>query len=121
MDRPQSVINATIAIVVSYFIGVLAVLSDKLARNISTDDFMFLVFIYGIFCILPYKIYNRSNAARVFYFVIIVLSILVSIGGGVEGVSPVHKISVFVTAPIDLLAVYWLLTAESSTWFGSGD
>lgn len=117
MNRPQSVINATVAIVASYSVGVLAALADKLARNISTDDFMFLVFVYGIFCILPYKIYNRSNAARVFYFVVIVLSVLASIGGGLEGVSPVHKISAFVTAPIDLLAAYWLLTDKSNAWY----
>lgn len=120
MNRPQSVINATVAIVVSYFIGILAALSDKLAGSISAGDFMFMAFVYGVFCILPYKIYNRSNAARVFYFVVIVLSILASIGGGLEGVSPVHKISAFVTAPIDLLAAYWLLTGESNAWYANG-
>lgn len=73
---------------------------------------------YAIFCIVPYKLANRSNATRYVYVVLTAISFLFMAGSSVA----LNKIDFFVSAlliPAEVFIIYRLFQPEASAWYTS--
>ena len=82
----------------------------------SAGEMSLNLLIYAVLCILPYKIGNRSNAARYIYAVLCALSFLVMLAG-VAKLSPPDLISSILQVPLAVFALYQLFRSESTEWF----
>ena len=115
-SSPQGVRQAIITIWGTIAISVLSALIAKLAGLFSQGEFVFAVIVYAILCIVPYKLANRSNAARYVYLVIIAISYLFL----AAGVGKVNKIDLFVSIlliPAEVFIFYRLFQPEASAWY----
>ena len=117
-SAPQGVKQAIAAIWITLAISALSALIGKILGMSSEGDFIGAIFAYAIFCILPYKISNRSNAARYTYVVLMALSLLIAFAG----IGALNKVDLAVSvllAPVEGFIIYRLFQAEASAWFTS--
>lgn len=115
---PQGVRQAILAIWATLALSALSALIAKLSGLSSEGDFVGAVLVYAIFCILPYKLANRSNASRYVYVVIIAISFLFM----AAGVGTLNKIDLAVSVlliPVEVFIIYRLFQPEASAWYTS--
>jgi len=114
---PQAIHNAIIAVWISIAGSALLALLERWLGVLAAGEFAFELMAYGVMCIIPYKIQNRSNAARYWYAVLSAIGYLFFLGGGAPTTSSISTIGTILMFPLTLLTVYWLFAAESSAWF----
>jgi tryptophan-rich sensory protein len=119
MEKPQSVNQAIYLIWFVLAVSVFITLLDKWSGSSSEGEFMFTLILYGIYCIIPYKVNNRSNATRYVYGVLVALSLLTLLGGATGNVSALTNIASILLLPVQIFTVYRLFQPESNEWFTS--
>jgi len=117
LNKPQSVFQAEIAIWGTLAISAICALINKLIGDIGIGEFATSIIMYGILCIVPYKIGRGSNAARYFYTIVFVASILFLLGGMNEYVPKLDVIMSFVLIPVEIFIIYRLFQSDSTSWF----
>jgi hypothetical protein len=117
-SSPQGVRQAIFAIWATLIISALSALAAKLSGLSSEGEFIGSILVYAIFCILPYKLANRSNATRYFYLVLTVISFLLM----AAGVGTLNKIDLAVSVlliPVEVFIIFRLFQSEASAWYTS--
>ena len=117
MQKPKGVNQAIIAIWATIILSVLASLISTWIGGITPGEFTFNLIVYGLICIIPYKIGNRSNAARYVYLILIVIGILLWLGGVTGDVPKLDLILSVVLIPVEIFVLYRLFQREASEWF----
>jgi len=117
MDKPQSISQAIYLIWGTIAISVLITLVDKWTGSTSEGEFMFNLIAYCLFCIIPYKLNNRSNATRYVYGAMVALSILFVLGGVTSHASQLTILASFLMLPVQVFIVYSLFQREAMEWF----
>jgi hypothetical protein len=116
METPSGIKQAVIAILATLAISTLLALYQKLTGNASSAVFIGTIIIYAFFCILPYKISKRSNAARYVYLVITIISVLSLFAFDYEKFKLEFIVSL-VLIPVDIYILYCLFQKKASLWF----
>ena len=120
--KPTSVKYAEIAIWATIGVSSLAEVINRNMGVISPSNFMGMLVIYALICIVPYKIGRRSNAARYVYAVITAMSILMLMTNGISaGISKLDVILSYLLIPVEVFILYNLFRDESSSWFSNQD
>ncbi|MBV1776423.1 hypothetical protein KSF73_11960 [Burkholderiaceae bacterium DAT-1] len=115
-SMPGGVKQAILAIWITIGLSAIGDLIAKLIGIASFGDLIGAIFFSALLCIIPYKLSNRSNAARYFYAVITVASLILLASGSV----PLNKIDYFVSIlfiPVEIFIIYRLFQAEANSWF----
>lgn len=116
-SAPQTVTLALNVIWASIVVSALLALVDKVTGHVSANHFMFNLIGYGLVCIIPYKISQRSNGWRYAFAILTVISILMILGGVGGEITKLEKIGSILTLPMGLFALYKLFDQESNCWF----
>ncbi len=116
MQAPKVVNNAVIALWASIAVSALGSLLALKAKQITSGDFAFSIFFYGFMCILPYKISNRSNAARYVLLILFCMSLLISISGIIK-LSRIEYIFSFIETILTAYVLFNLFQQQSNSWF----
>lgn len=117
MDQPYQVGKAINLIWVLIGLSVLIILINKWTGEIHSGEFIFGLLVNAIYCMIPFKLSSRSNAARYVFTVLVVLSALVFLGGAVEMLTKLDLIFGLISMPLYIFCVYLLFTQEASAWF----
>jgi len=117
MIKPRDVSKAILVIWVSLLASALMAVADRWLGFKSVGDMTFELLFYAVFCIVPYKLANRSNAARYFYAVIVALSVFMYLGGVSTTMGPVEKVGSLAMLPFTALSLYWLFSKPSANWY----
>lgn len=114
---PIGIRQAVIAIWATLAIDALLALYEKLTGHATDGEFMFALILYSLLCILPYRISNKSNAARYAYLIITIASVLIGLGGvGYEKMKLEYVVSLFLI-PVEIFILYRLFQKGTSDWF----
>jgi hypothetical protein len=120
MEKPKAVRQGVLLIWLSVAICAIGAVAIKHMGG-TVNDFVVSLCVYALFCILPYKIGNGSNAARVSYAVLVAVSVLIVLGGvypSDDGMSRGLEIALLVLSSVlEFIALYFLFRRESSAWF----
>jgi len=117
VQKPAGVNQAVIAIWATIALSAISSLINNWMGVISGGEFAFNLFIYGLVCIIPYKIGNRSNAARYVYLIFVIIGIFFMLGNmGVE-IPKLDMILSVVLIPVEVFILYRLFQLEASDWF----
>jgi len=116
METPSGVKQAVTAILATLAISTLLAIYQKITGNASNGMFIFSIIIYAFFCILPYKISNKSNAARYIYLVITIVTLLSFFTIDYEKYKLEFIVSLLLT-PVEIFILYRLFQKEASNWF----
>lgn len=117
-SSPQGVRQAILAIWLTLAISAASALVAKLLGLSSQGEFAAAIVIYAIFCIIPYKLSNRSNASRYVYVVLTVLTFLFM----AAGIGEINKIDFAISVlliPMEIFIIYRLFQPEASAWYTS--
>ncbi len=117
MNKPQTVDIAVKVIWITLGASILVTLIDKVSGHIDDATFLFALVLYGLICILPYKIYRGSNSTRYIYAVITVLSYVLFFGVGTDAYPTLDVILTIILAPVEIFILYRLFHADSNIWF----
>jgi hypothetical protein len=117
MNKPDGVKQAVIALWVTLALFSITALVNRWLGDITQGYFYFALLMYGLMCMFPYKINNRSNAARYVYAVLVAITILMMAGGGWKDVPTLDIIVSVVSTPIELFIIYRLFQPEAAAWF----
>ena len=98
-------------------IGAIVTLIDKWTGYIGEGEFAIGILFYGLVCIIPYKISQGSNAARYVFVVLVGISILLSLGMSVRGISALSLVAGIVELILDAIILFWLFQKDSSYFF----
>ena len=116
MEIPAGVKQAVVAIWATIIISALGtVVASRFGFTPTNEAILTLVF-YALFCIIPYKISNGSNAARYTYLVLCGLSILFILSGASQLSTP-DLVAGLLQAPLAIFAIFRLLQTEANSWF----
>jgi transcriptional regulator with XRE-family HTH domain len=116
-DRPQHVTYAVLALFGTLVLAALAAVVSKWTGEISAGEFVINILWYSLLCIIPYKIYNGSNAARFIFLIMMISSYFLWLGGMMSELSVADRIASFISMPIELCVTYLLFNKTSSPWF----
>ena len=117
MYKPEGVNQAIIAIWATIALSAISALINKWIGAISFGEFCSNLFIYGLVCILPYKINRGSNAARYVYLVFFAITLLLLLGGLGQEMPKLDYIISILLIPVEGFIIYRLFQAEASSWF----
>ena len=117
MDKPHSVQSAINLIWALIALNILVTLVNQWSGQISSGQFFFTLFLYGFYCIIPYKLNMKSNATRYVYSILVIISVLILLGGAVQGLSKLDLIISILSIPLHLFSIYLLFLDESKSWF----
>jgi len=116
MEVPTGVRHGVLAIWATIIISALGdVIAVRVGQS-TQEEFVWSLFIYALFCIIPYKISNRSNPSRYVYLVLNSLAILLLLSG-MPGVNSIDKISTMLQLPLVCFAVVKLFNSGANAWF----
>ena len=118
METPSEVKQAVVAILATLAISTFLALYQKLSGSISGGQFIGTIIIYAFFCILPYKISNKSNPARYIYLLITIVTLLTLFAVDYKKYKMEFIVS-FILIPIEVFIIYRLFQKKSSSWFRS--
>jgi len=123
MDKPEGVSQAIVVLWITIFLNVICeAIKMKLGES-TAAEFSFVLIIYAIICIIPYKLSKGSDAARQGFVALILLyglSILIILSGIYSDSVDVTRIDValsVVLLPANLFIIYRLFQPEASSWF----
>lgn len=91
-------------------------LANKWLGTIGPGEFAFQLLVYGLLCMIPYKIGRGSNPARYVYVVISAITLLLMVGGGVK-VPKLDLIISVVMIPVEIYVSWTLFQPAASRWF----
>jgi hypothetical protein len=110
--------QAIAAIWVTLAVDALLALFCKLTGVYSDGEFIGALLLYALICIIPYKLGNRSNAARYVYVILTAVCVLMVI----PIIGSVKKPDLYVSLillPVEAFIIYRLFQKEASAWFYS--
>lgn len=113
----EGIRNAIWALWASIGIGALLSVIDLWTGAIGESEFLVTLFLYGLLCIIPYKIEQGSNAARYVFLVSVAMSVLILIGTGRGEMSLVSFVGSVLLIPVDIYILLKLFGADSKDWF----
>lgn len=87
------------------------------AKLISPGAFTASILIMGLCCIIPYKLSQRSNAARYVYAVLVGIGILFILSGIDNSQTKIDIVFSIITFPLDIYILIKLFSDEASDWF----
>ena len=87
------------------------------AKLISPGAFMVSILVMGLCCIIPYKLSQRSNAARYVYAVLVGIGILFILSGIDNSQTKIDIAFSLITFPLDIYILIKLFSDEASEWF----
>ena len=116
MEKPDGAKQAELIIWLTLGVSALVALVDKWMGVISAGELAGALLLYGLLCIIPYKIGQGSNAARYVYTVFFAISVLVMLGGGLSMPRLDFIAGVFML-PVEVYIIYRLFQPEASEWF----
>ena len=116
--QPQGVKQAILAIWLTLAISAVSALIAKILGISSEGDFVIAIIVYALFCIIPYKLTNRSNASRYVYLIITIISVLFW-AAGIGKINKIDLTASIIIMPVEVFILYRLFQAESSVWFTS--
>jgi len=90
---------------------------DKWTGAKSNGEFVGAVFLYAVFCIVPYKLQMHSNAARYFYAVLFAVSMAVMAAGLTEGMSKLDVWSSWIFVPLTVWSIAAIFSKSGNAWF----
>jgi hypothetical protein len=118
MDKPSTVYQAETMIWMTLLVSAAISLIDLKSGTVGQGRFMADLFVYGLLCIIPYKIGRGSNAARYVFTIMSVIGFLMMLGGvGGEDTTRLERIAGYVMTPLNVFILYRLFQPESSQWF----
>jgi Na+/phosphate symporter len=117
MEKPHTVHKAINLIWVLIALSVLVALINQWTGQIYSGEFIFALIVNALFCIIPFKLSSRSNAARYVFAALVIISALMLIGGAVENLTKLDLIFGVITMPLYVFCVYLLFTKEATAWF----
>lgn len=117
MQIPKGVNQAVIAIWATIALSAIASLINNWIGAISPGEFAFNLLIYGLICIIPYKIGNRSNAARYVYLVFVIIGVLFMLGDVGADIPKLDLILSIILIPVEIFILVRLFQREASEWF----
>jgi uncharacterized membrane protein YccC len=117
MEKPNTVHKAINLIWVLIALSVLVALINQWTGQIYSGEFIFALIINALFCIIPFKLTSRSNAARYVFTALVIISALMLIGGAVETLTKLDLIFGVITMPLYVFCVYLLFTKDATAWF----
>jgi hypothetical protein len=91
------------------------------ANLISPGDFMGSILVMGLCCIIPYKLSQRSNAARYVYAVLVGIGILFILSGIDNSHTKIDIAFYIITFPLDIYALIKLFSDDASEWFNGNN
>ena len=115
---PQGVRQAVLAIWATLAVSALSALIAKLAGLSSQGEFVGFIVSYAIFCIVPYKLANRSNATRYVYVVLTAISFLF-LAAGVGALNKIDFATSVLVIPAEIFIIFKLFQPEASAWYVS--
>lgn len=116
-SAPQTVVLALNVIWASIAVSALLALVDKVTGHVTANHFMFNLMGYGLVCIIPYKIGQRSNGWRYVFAILTVISVLMILGGIGGEITKLEVIAGILTMPMGIFALYKLFGQEANYWF----
>ncbi|TAN71683.1 MAG: hypothetical protein EPN17_00685 [Methylobacter sp.] len=127
MNVPNNVFQAVIAIWASLIIGVIIMLFEQKLGIIAYNQLVGILIMYGLFSILPYKIFNGSNACRYIFTVLTVIGFFMMAAYEEEPIPkgeiilsiieiPLNILSI-IEIPLEIFIIYKLFTQESNLYF----
>ncbi len=117
MNVPKSISSAITSIWLTIAISAVAAVINKQIGALGSSEFIFYLFMYGIFCIFPYKISRGSNPARYIFATLTVISYLLLLGGETTGITKLDLVLSVLLLPIYVFIFYRLFSAEANNWF----
>lgn len=121
MRKPQSVRQSEIIIYACTVASALVGLIDRWLSLIGPGEFAVQLVLYGLLCIVPYKIGQGSNSARYVFAIGVVITTLLMVGGGVK-IPRLDFILSVVMIPVEIYVIWILFQPAASRWFtGEGD
>ena len=97
-------------------LSALIALVDKLVGSISEATFVSQILVYGLICIIPYKLQQGSDAARYWLLVLTVAGTLLELGG--VGQTPrLDSIAGWLWTPVNLMIFYILFSKPGANYF----
>jgi hypothetical protein len=116
VETPDGVKQAVAAIWATIAISALGTAVATRLGYTSQGEMAFTLVVYGLFCIVPYKISNGSNPARYVFLILTALSLIFVVAGGPE-ISKPDAIAGLIQAPLTFFAAYRLLQRQANEWF----
>lgn len=98
-------------------IAAFSALTKRLLGKTLLLEFYVELIVYALCCMVPYKINNGSNAGRVVFLILFLLSIFFMLGGGYRVMSNVDLLYGTISLPIEIYIVYKLFFTEAAGWF----
>lgn len=117
MEMPFTVHRAIKLIWITLGISVVTALINQWTGSVDSEIFVFEILIYAVYCIIPYKLAQGSNAARYTLFVLTALGIVFVLGMGFEGMAKLDIIVSIVLMPVELYIIHQLLQPQSNSFF----
>ena len=114
-STPQTVVLALNVIWASIAVSALLALVDKVTGHVTANHFMFNLMGYGLICIIPYKIGQRSNGWHYAFAILTVISVLMILGGVGGEITKLEVIGSILTIPMGIFALYKLFGQENWT------
>ena len=118
---PRTVQRAVYALWISIGVTLLLWISNYSVGVMNQQEFFSSLFILALFCLLPYKISQRSNLARQFCIALTLFSLIVLVSGGHEHLTQLEYVVSLLMLPVDLYIIYQLLSRPSAQWFRNRD
>ncbi|MDP5239941.1 hypothetical protein Q9Q94_10375 [Uliginosibacterium sp. 31-16] len=118
MSTPKSVKNAVLVVWGTLAVSAISALIAKVAGLTTEGEFIGNLFVYALFCIIPYKLGNRSNAARYVYAVLFVLTLAVMLGSSVH-INKIDFVVSILMIPAEIYVLMMLFGREASEWFSA--
>lgn len=116
---PPSVRRGVNLLWVTLAITALGALLNRFLGVIGEGEFAAVLFVYALCAVFPYKIGRGSNATRFVYLVLLIGSVLYSIGTGFSTTTKVDAILSILLLPAEIYAIYCLFTADANRWFAA--
>ena len=85
--------------------------------SLTSGEFAGYLFMYGFFCIIPYKLSKGSNPSRYIFAILTAIGYLLLLAGETKGVSKLDIILTILLAPVYGFIFYRLFTSEGNSWF----
>ena len=119
MTIPQKVNQAVKAIWFTIVASAVSATIEAKLGYLGGGEFIFTLILYGIFCVIPYKIEKGSNAARYIFTILCVLGYLFLLGSSAKDlhVQTLDVVLSIVLIPVYIFIFYQLFSKEANDWF----
>lgn len=117
MPKP---VNIAIKLIwLSLIISMLLSVAQRVMGDIPLNDLITALLINVLMCLIPYKLAQQSNVARVVFAALFVISILflLAVGSDIQ-VTLLDQVDLLINIPLNIYSIYFLFFNESAQqWF----